>query len=65
MNESNVAMYIHSLVISIVAYFIMVYALKQNNKIAENRSMILGSAVFIYMILFGHDFPPRTLNPNV
>ncbi len=64
-HESGMTMLTHSVLISAVAYFVMIYMLKQNHTLAENRSLILGSCTLIYMILFGHDLPPQRLNPNV
>jgi len=54
----------HGIVIALVLYFVMVFLLKQNGAIAENRSILMGSVIVIYMILFGHGLP-GTLNKNI
>ncbi len=50
-------MLLHSVVIGIVLYLIMFYVLGQKQEVAENRSILLGALVLIYMILFGHGLP--------
>jgi len=52
-------MVLHSLVIGIVLYFIMIFGLGQDSNVAENRSILIGSVVLIYMILFGHGLPTK------
>jgi hypothetical protein len=43
---------------------LMVLVFKQNHLVAENRSIIIGSLILIYMIVFGHDIP-KNINPNL
>lgn len=57
-------MLFHGVVIALVLYFVMVFLLKQNGAMAENRSILMGSVIVIYMILFGHGLP-GTLNKNI
>ena len=52
-------MVIHSVVIALVLYIIMVYALKQNYMVAETRSVFLGGVVLLYMLMFGHGLPVK------
>ena len=52
-------MVIHSVVIALVLYIIMVYALKQNYMVAETRSVFLGGVVLLYMLMFGHGLPGK------
>ena len=52
-------MLMHSVVIGIAVYAIMVFLLKQSPVVAENRSILIASAVLIYMIVFGHGLPGR------
>ena len=52
-------MVIHSGVIALVLYIIMVYALKQNYVVAETRSVFLGGVVLLYMLMFGHGLPGK------
>lgn len=50
-------MLLHSVVIGIILYFIMIFGLGQQQMVAENRSILIASGVLIYMILFGHGLP--------
>ena len=62
--ENGRTMIFHALVIGVLLYFFMSVILKQKQSVAENRSIILASAVLIYMILFGHGLP-TTINKNL
>jgi len=55
--ESGKMMFLHSLIIGLVLYIIMVFGLKQRPIVAENRSILLAALILIYMILFGHGLP--------
>ena len=55
--ETGLTMLLHSCVIGIIAYVIMFFILKQNQQVAENRSLLLFAVVLAYMILFGHGLP--------
>ena len=57
--ESALTMLLHSAIIGIVLYLIMVYILKQRPVVAENRSVLLAAVVLIYMIVFGHGMPTK------
>jgi len=65
MEESGFKMVIHSIVITAVLYVIMTELLKQSVPVATDRSVLLGTIVLAYMILFGHSFPPGKINPNI
>jgi hypothetical protein len=52
-------MLLHSVIIGIVLYFLMIFGLGQDSNVAENRSILIGSVVLIYMILFGHGLPTK------
>ena len=52
-------MVLHSVVIGIILYAIMLFILKQSQAVAENRSILIASCVLIYMIVFGHGMPGR------
>jgi len=52
-------MLLHSVIIGLILYLIMVYLLGQKTIVAENRSILLASGVLIYMILFGHGLPVK------
>jgi high-affinity Fe2+/Pb2+ permease len=62
--ENGRTMLFHAIVIGVLLYFFMIVILKQKQSVAENRSIILASAVLIYMILFGHGLP-TTINKNL
>ena len=49
--ERGLVMLLHSLIIGVVLYCIMVFGLNQPNNVAENRSILISSVVLIYMIL--------------
>lgn len=55
-------MLFHSVIIGFILYFVMVFALGQQNQVAENRSILIAAAVLIYMILFGHGLPVKLNN---
>lgn len=55
--ERGLMMLLHSVVIGIILYFIMIFGLGQQQMVAENRSILIASGVLIYMILFGHGLP--------
>ena len=50
-------MVLHSVLIGIGLYLVMIFALKQNPIVAENRSILIAAIVLIYMIVFGHGMP--------
>ena len=62
--ESGLMMLLHSLIIGIVLYLLMKYILKQNQAVAENRSVLIAAVILIYMILFGHGLP-TSVNKNL
>lgn len=57
-------MVLHALIIGIIAYVFMMFVLGQKQSVAENRSILLGAVVLIYMILFGHGLP-TTINKDL
>jgi hypothetical protein len=57
-------MLLHSVVIGIFLYMFMVFILGQTHIVAENRSILLGAIILIYMILFGHGLP-SAINKNI
>lgn len=57
--ESGFTMLIHSVLIGVILYVVMVYILKQRQAVAENRSIVLAAVVLIYMIMFGHGMPTK------
>jgi|UniRef100_A0A6C0DVU0 hypothetical protein len=55
--ERGLSMLLHSVVIGIILYVVMIFGLGQKSNVAENRSILIASFVLIYMILFGHGLP--------
>jgi ABC-type phosphate transport system permease subunit len=51
----------HSIIIGILLYLFMIY-IGQNQRIAENRSILIAALVLVYMILFGHGLPSSNLS---
>jgi hypothetical protein len=62
--ENGRMMLLHSVVIGIVLYLLMVFVLGQRQVVAENRSILLAALILIYMILFGHGLP-SSINKNL
>ena len=62
--ERGLAMLLHSAIIGLLLYVLMVFALKQRPIIAENRSLLIAAIVLIYMIVFGHGLPNK-INPQL
>ena len=62
--ERGIVMVLQSAVFSIVLYVFMIFGLGYNDNIAENRSILIGSCVSVYMILFGYGLPVK-LNKNI
>jgi hypothetical protein len=60
--ERGLVMFMHSALIGLVSYVVMVFALGQSAAKAENRSLIFGALVLIYMIVFGHKLPSMNMN---
>jgi hypothetical protein len=50
-------MLLHAVIIGVVLYVVMVFALRQSKSVALNRSMIAAAVVLIYMLVFGHRLP--------
>jgi ACR3 family arsenite efflux pump ArsB len=62
--ESGRTMLLHSVIIGILLYIIMIFILGQNQVVSENRSILLAALLLVYMILFGHGLP-TTINRNL
>jgi Na+/alanine symporter len=60
--ENGRTMLMHSIIIGILLYICMIYILGQNQRIAENRSILIAALVLVYMILFGHGLPSSNLS---
>jgi hypothetical protein len=62
--EGALTMLVHAIIIAIVLYVVMKFALSQSNEKATDRSVLIGAFVLIYMILFGHGLPTH-VNKNI
>ena len=62
--ESGFSMVIHSAIIAAILYVIMIFIFKQSSSKAQDRSILIGAIILIYMILFGHGMPGR-INENI
>ena len=62
--ERGLMMLLHSVIIGVLLYLVMIYSLKQSQVIAENRSVLIGAVILIYMVVFGHGLPNR-INRNL
>jgi len=63
--DKNCEHVFHALILGVVLYFGMVYLLKQSKEMACSRSVLLAGIALVYMIMFGHNFPPKGLNPSL
>lgn len=62
--ERGLMMFLHAIIIAVLLYIFMIFVLKQSKIVAENRSILIGALVLIYMILFGHRLP-TSINRNI
>jgi hypothetical protein len=62
--ENGKMMLLHSLLIGILLYVFMIFAMGQKPVVAENRSILLAAVILVYMILFGHGLP-TAINKNL
>ena len=62
--EKGRMMLVHAIIIGILLYIFMFFALGQRQSVAENRSILLAALILVYMILFGHGLP-RSMNTNL
>jgi hypothetical protein len=57
-------MLLHSVIIGLILFVLMRFALGQSVAVAEDRSVLLGAVVLVYMVLFGHRLP-GAINRNI
>lgn len=62
--ENGRTMLLHSVIIGIVLYLLMIFILGQKQIVAENRSILIAALILAYMILFGHGLP-SSINKNL
>jgi hypothetical protein len=63
--ERGATMLIHSILIGIVIYLVLIFLFKQSPAVAEDRSVLVGAIALVYMVLWGHKAPSTTINPNI
>ena len=63
--KANLEHVMHAVILTVVLYFAMVHLLDQSQAMACSRSIVLGALALIYMIIFGHSFPPGRVNPSL
>ena len=61
--KENMMHLFHAIIITVVSYFVMMKVFNQSSDKACGRRLILGSFALIYMVMFGHDFPPTKVKP--
>ena len=55
---------LHSAILGVLLYFVMVFVLNQSYRVAQDRSMLIAALAFVYMLLFGHSLP-KSVNRNI
>ena len=55
---------IHAAIGGAILYFVMMQ-MGQSKEMACSRSILIASIALVYMVLFGHSFPPGKLNPSL
>ena len=55
--ERGLMMVLHSVIIGLILFILMVFVFKQKEVVAENRSIVIAAFVLIYMVVFGHGLP--------
>tara|TARA_Y100000389_G_scaffold72803_1_gene69554 strand:+ start:1112 stop:1312 length:201 start_codon:yes stop_codon:yes gene_type:complete len=62
--NKNLEHILHAVIIGVVLCIIMTKVLGQSTGLACDRSIVLASVALIYMVMFGHKFPPGAINPS-
>jgi TRAP-type C4-dicarboxylate transport system permease small subunit len=62
--ERGAVMLAHSAMVGIAIYLMMRYVFNQSALVAEDRSIVIGAFVLIYMVMFGHGMPGQ-MNRNL
>ena len=55
--ENSLVHFSHAVIISVVLYIVMLYGLKQTQEVAQDRSVLIGALILVYMVLYGHGYP--------
>jgi hypothetical protein len=59
-SERGLTMVWHSALIGVVAYILLTMLGGQDKPKAENNGIVIAAVALIYMILYGHSFPPTS-----
>ena len=62
--ESGLTMLLHSVIIGLLLFVVMVYLLKQKQEVAIDRTLVISGLVLVYMVVFGHGLPTK-VNKNL
>jgi|TARA_B110000305_G_C18965784_1_gene414772 hypothetical protein len=62
--ERGLTMLMHSVLLGLLLYLVMVFLLRQNTRVAEDRSVLISALILAYMIIFGHGLPNK-VNKNI
>lgn len=62
--DNALMMFVHAIIIGVLLYLFMIYALGQKQAVALDRSILLGALILVYMIMFGHGLP-TSINKNL
>jgi hypothetical protein len=62
--ERGLVMLLHSVIIGLILFVFMRFVLGQSAAVAEDRSVLIGAVVLVYMVLFGHQLP-GAINRNL
>lgn len=62
--ERGLVMLAHSAMIGFAIYLMMRYIFNQSALVAEDRSIVIGAFILIYMVMFGHGMPGQ-MNRNL
>jgi hypothetical protein len=63
MKESGIVMLFHAVVITLVLYLLMI-TIGQSSDMAQDRALVIGAVILIYMLMFGHQLPHH-MNSNL
>lgn len=64
--ETPTMMIVHSFLIGCVLYFIMTAGMKQDEEMAQHRTVLVSALILAYMMTFGHKSPSQAnLNPKL
>ena len=62
--ERGLSMLLHSVIIAVVLYVVLLYGLKWSAGKSENMSVFVGGLALVYMVMFGHGLPTK-INSNL